>query len=38
MNADGTSRLARSPMSAQSMILTDAGRPPLRIAHPARTC
>ncbi|MGW7724952.1 hypothetical protein ACWGJ6_16560 [Streptomyces canus] len=37
MSADGTPRLARSPMSAQSVIRSESGQPLQRIAHPART-
>ncbi|WP_279616881.1 hypothetical protein [Streptomyces caeruleatus] len=37
MSDDGTPRLARSPMSAQSVIRSESGQPPQRIANPART-
>ncbi|SCD45475.1 hypothetical protein GA0115234_1016138 [Streptomyces sp. DvalAA-43] len=35
MSADGT-RLAQSPMSAQSVIRSESGQPHKRIANPAR--
>ncbi|WTE17575.1 hypothetical protein OH747_08155 [Streptomyces anthocyanicus] len=37
MSADGTPRLARSPMSAQSVIRSESSQPLQRIAHPAHT-
>ncbi|MFC9856245.1 MULTISPECIES: hypothetical protein [unclassified Streptomyces] len=37
VSADGTPRLARSPMSAQSAIRSESGQPLQRIANPART-
>ncbi|MGX1115898.1 hypothetical protein RKD37_001261 [Streptomyces ambofaciens] len=37
MSADGTPRLARSPMQAQSVIPSQTSQPLQRIAHPAHT-
>ncbi len=37
VSADGTPRLARSLMSAQSVIRSESGQPLQRIANPART-